>query len=162
MGKLRSEILQKLDTALVMNDPRVIYETLIKKRCSDSHWSKTKKLMADCQLPMDQQGFQVLINLRKVSPRYFSKYHEIKNELSALGKKLLPAIGDGITGKQFLDLLDKLEVSPNQSTVSRWFKGIGGFKEKTYSKQLILPVVAVALIYKSKSQRSDLANISFE
>lgn len=146
-----------------MNDPRVIYETLIKKRCSDSHWSKTKKLMTACQLPMDQQGFQVLINLRKVSPRYFSKYHEIKNELSALGKKLLPVIGDGITGKQFLDLLEKLEISPNQSTVSRWFKGIGGFKrEKIYPKQLILPVVAVALIYKSKSQGSELANISFE
>ncbi|MBD2364776.1 hypothetical protein H6G36_27000 [Anabaena minutissima FACHB-250] len=143
-----------------MEQTRAIYETLLGKRCSDSHWSKTKKLMADCQLPLDKDGFQVLINLRKVSPRYFSKYHEIKDELTRLGKQMLPAIGEGITGEQFLNLLKKLEVNPNQSTVSRWFKSCGGFRSKGfYDKKTILPVVAVALIYKHKNQSSQLAKI---
>ncbi|MFM6907678.1 MAG: hypothetical protein ACKPKT_23380, partial [Dolichospermum sp.] len=128
-----------------------IYETLIGKRCSDTHWSKTKKLMVACELPQDKDGFNVLINLRKVSSRYFTKYVEIKDELTKLGKQLLPVIGLGITGEQFINLIQNLEIHPNQSTVSRWFKSVGGFKSKgVYSKQTILPIIATALIYKSK------------
>jgi hypothetical protein len=143
-----------------MEQTRIIYETLTGKRVSDTHWSKTKKLMSNCDLPLDKDGFSVLVNLRKVSPRYFSKYVEIKDQLTSLGRELLPAIGLGITGKQFLELIKKLEIHPNQSTVSRWFKSVGGFKSSgNYSKQLILPIVATALIYKSKSQSSQLNKI---
>ena len=143
-----------------MEQTRIIYETLIGKRCSDTHWAKTKKLMVACELPQDKDGFSVLVNLRKVSPRYFSKYIEIKDELTQLGKELLPAIGLGITGKQFMKLIQKLEMHPNQSTVSRWFKSAGGFKSKmVYSKQTILPIIATALIYKSKVQNVQLSRI---
>jgi hypothetical protein len=143
-----------------MEQTRIIYETLIGKRCSDTHWSKTKKLMVACELPQDKDGFNVLINLRKVSPRYFTKYVEIKDELTQLGKQLLPAIGLGLTGEQFINLIQKLEIHPNQSTISRWFKGVGGFKSSgNYTKQVILPIVATALIYKSKSQSSQLNKI---
>jgi hypothetical protein len=143
-----------------MEQTRAIYETLIGKRCSDTHWSKTKKLMTACELPLDKDGFNVLINLRKVSPRYFSKYVEIKDELTQLGKQLLPAIGLGITGEQFINLIQNLEIHPNQSTVSRWFKSVGGFKSKgVYSKQTILPIIATALIYKSKVQNDQLSKI---
>ncbi|MTJ50669.1 hypothetical protein [Dolichospermum sp. UHCC 0259] len=143
-----------------MEQTRIIYETLAGKRVSDSHWSKTKKLMLTCELPLDKDGFSVLISLRKVSPRYFSKYVEIKDQLTRLGRELLPAIGLGITGKQFLDLIERLEIHPNQGTVSRWFRSVGGFKSKgSYSKQVILPVVATALIYKSKSQSNQLTKI---
>jgi hypothetical protein len=144
-----------------MEQTRIIYETLIGKRCSDTHWSKTKKLMVACELPQDKDGFNVLINLRKVSPRYFTKYVEIKDELTQLGKQLLPAIGLGLTGEQFINLIQKLEIHPNQSTVSRWFKSVGGFKSKgIYSKQIILPLVANALIYKSKVQNDQLSKVA--
>ena len=143
-----------------MENSRIIYETLLGKRCSDSHWTKTKKLMAACDLPLDKDGFSVLINLRKVSPRYFSKYVEIKDELTNLGKQLLPAIGDGITGKQFLNLLEQLQINPNQSTVSRWFKTVGGFKSTgNYDRKTILPIIATALIYQHKNQSSKLSKI---
>ncbi|MFM7405626.1 MAG: hypothetical protein ACKO3K_02870 [Cuspidothrix sp.] len=131
------------------------------KRCSDSHWSKTKKLMSACDLPQDKDGFSVLINLRKVSPRYFSKYVEIKNDLTSLGRELLPAIGEGITGQQFLDLIERLEIKPNQGTVSRWFKSVGGFRSKSnYDKKTILPIIATALIYKAKNQSLRLSKVS--
>jgi len=39
-----------------MEQSRVIYETLLHKRCSDSHWTKTKKLMIACDLPQDHDG----------------------------------------------------------------------------------------------------------
>lgn len=138
--------MQKLDNA------RVIYETLLKKRCADSHWSKTKKLMVECGFPLDKDGFTVLINLRKVSPRYFSKYVEIKESLTAQGEEILTFLEDGITGEEFITILkNTLEISPNQSTVSRWFKNVGGFKLRNfYSKSIALPLLAVALIYKAK------------
>ena len=143
-----------------MEQSRIIYETLLGKRCSDSHWTKTKKLMSACELPLDKDGFNVLINLRKVSPRYFSKYVEIKDQVTKLGREVLPTIGDGITGKQFLDLLQKLEICPNQSTISRWFKGVGGFKSSAnYDRKIILPIMATALIYKHKSQSNQLTKI---
>jgi hypothetical protein len=144
-----------------MEQTRIIYETLTGKRVSDSHWTKTKKLMIACELPLDKDGFSVLVSLRKVSPRYFSKYVEIKNDLTNLGKQLLPAIGDGITGKQFLELLDKLQIKPNQGTVSRWFRSVGGFKSNgNYTKQVILPIVATALIYKAKNQSLKLSKVA--
>ena len=144
-----------------MEQTRAIYETLAGKRVSDSHWSKTKKLMNACELPLDKDGFSVLVNLRKVSPRYFSKYVEIKDQLTRLGRELLPVIGLGITGKQFLDLIEKLEIHPNQGTVSRWFKSVGGFKSSgNYSKQVILPIVATALIYKAKNQSLKLSKVA--
>ena len=136
-----------------MEQTRAIYETLAGKRVSDTHWSKTKKLMLACELPLDKDGFSVLVNLRKVSPRYFSKYVEVKDQLTSLGRELLPAIGLGITGKQFLELIARLEIRPNQGTVSRWFRSVGGFKSSgNYDKKTILPIVATALIYKAKNQ----------
>lgn len=160
-GTIHTAIYAKIRYCIfTMEQTRIIYETLAGKRVSDTHWSKTKKLMTACDLPMDKDGFNVLINLRKVSPRYFSKYVEIKDDLTNLGRQLLPAIGDGVTGQQFLELLDKLQINPNQGTVSRWFKSVGGFKSKgIYTKQTILPIVATALIYKSKNQSSKLSKL---
>jgi hypothetical protein len=144
-----------------MEQTRIIYETLTGKRVSDTHWTKTKKLMIACELPLDKDGFSVLVNLRKVSPRYFSKYIEIKEELTQLGKQLLPVIGLGVTGKQFLELIERLEIKPNQGTVSRWFKSVGGFRTNgNYTKQVILPIIATALIYKAKNQSLKISKVA--
>ena len=144
-----------------MEQTRAIYETLAGKRVSDTHWSKTKKLMLACELPLDKDGFSVLVNLRKVSPRYFSKYVEVKDQLTSLGRELLPAIGLVITGKQFLELIARLEIRPNQGTVSRWFRSVGGFKSSgNYDKKTILPIVATALIYKAKNQSLKISKVA--
>jgi len=56
-----------------------------------------------------------------------------------------------MTGGEFLKLLKDYEIYPNQSTISRWFKNIGGFRKGNfYDKSTVLPLVAVALIYKAK------------
>ena len=116
--------MQKLDDKYL----RAIYETLLNRRCADSHWSRTKKTLKDCSLPLTSEGFVILINLRKVSPRYFRKYSEIKEKLQAMGREILPNLNEfkGITGGEFLKLLNDYEIYPNQSTVSRWFKNVGG------------------------------------
>lgn len=145
--------MQKLN----IESERVIYETLLNGRCSCSHWSKTKKTMKACDLPLTSEGFTILINLRKVSPRYFRKYAEIKEKLQAMGREILPAgtnnlkEWEGCTGKEFLTLLEEYEIYPNQSTISRWFKNVGGFRKGNfYQKSTVLPLLAVALIYKAK------------
>ena len=149
--------MQKLDDKYL----RAIYETLLNRRCADSHWSRTKKTLKDCSLPLTSEGFVILINLRKVSPRYFRKYSEIKEKLQAMGREILPNLNEfkGITGGEFLKLLNDYEIYPNQSTVSRWFKNVGGFRKGNfYSKSVALPLIAVALIYKAKTEGGLKAN----
>lgn len=159
----RMRLPDKGDAPYFMQKPddkylRAIYETLLNGRCSDSHWSKTKKTLRACELPLTKDGFVILINLRKVSPRYFRKYAEIKERLQAMGREILPTginnltEWEGLTGGKFLTLLEEYEIYPNQSTVSRWFKNVGGFrKRKFYDKSVALPLLATALIYKAKT-----------
>lgn len=136
---------------------RTIYETLAGKRVCDSHWWRVRQAMAAAELPLTKTGFELFLALKKTSPRYFSQYHKVKAQIS---QKLEPAIGEGITGEQFLKLLNRLNINPNQSTVSRWFKGCGGFKSKAfYSKKVLLPICIAALIYKSKAQKNQLAKV---
>jgi hypothetical protein len=114
--------------------------------------------MSACELSLDKSGFELFLNLRKISPRYFSQYHKIKSQIT---RQIEQAIGEGITGEQFLKLLEQLNINPNQSTVSRWFKTAGGYKAKAfYAKQILIPICAVALIYKAKVQNDQLSKVA--
>ncbi|WP_413176460.1 hypothetical protein [Anabaena azotica] len=140
-----------------MEQERTIYETLIGARVHDVHWWRTKNTMRTAELPLTKDGFELFIALRKTSPRYFSQYHKIKGQIS----KVESSIGDGCTGEQFINLLDKLGITPNKGTISRWFKTAGGFKTKSfYAKQVLIPICAVALIYKAKVQSSQLSKVA--
>ncbi|WP_236721538.1 hypothetical protein [Trichormus sp. NMC-1] len=141
----------------VMEQERIIYETLIGARVCDTHWWRVKKVMSACELPLNKSGFELFLALKKTTPRHFTQYHKIKGLLS---KQVEPALGDGVTGEQFLKVIEQLNITPNQSTVSRWFKAVGGFKStQFYCKAALLPIVATALIYKSKIQDSQLSKI---
>jgi hypothetical protein len=147
MGRIFIANMQKTDQA------RVIYETLLNKRVSDSHWTKIKKLMVECDLPLDPQGFRVMAGLRSTCPRYFTLYSEIKDELTSFGREILPELSGGVTGEQFLSILKRRGINPDQSTVSRWFRSVGGFGRKIfYVKATILPVLATALIYEYRKR----------
>ena len=66
-----------------------------------------------------------------------------------MGRELKPALKDGVSGGEFMQIISSHNINPDQSTVSRWFKPVGGFKkDKEYDEQTILPIVACALIYK--------------
>ncbi|MDP5337821.1 MAG: hypothetical protein NWQ28_04505 [Nodularia sp. (in: cyanobacteria)] len=141
-----------------MEEPRIIYETLAGVRVNDVHWWRVKQAMITCELPLTKSGFELFIALKKTSPRYFSQYHKVKAQIS---KQLEPSIGEGITGGQFIKLLSQLNIHPNQSTISRWFKSCGGFKSKAfYNKTVLIPICALALIYKAKIQNKQLAKVS--
>jgi hypothetical protein len=141
-----------------MDSARIIYETVLGSRVCDSHWWRVRKAMQSAELTLDKNGFELFLMLRNISPRYFSQYHKIKAQIT---QQIEQAIGEGITGEQFLNLLEKLSINPNQSTVSRWFKTAGGYKAKAfYAKQVLIPICAVALIYKAKVQDSKLSKVA--
>ncbi|MFM6075108.1 MAG: hypothetical protein ACKPB9_26560 [Dolichospermum sp.] len=140
-----------------MENERTIYETVMGSRVNDVHWWRAKKAMKSAELPLTKSGFELFIALRKTSPRYFSQYHKIKGQVS----KIESSIGEGCTGEQFINLLEKLKIVPNKGTISRWFKNAGGYKAKAfYAKQVLIPICAVALIYKSKNQSSQVSKVA--
>ncbi|MTJ10539.1 hypothetical protein [Anabaena sp. UHCC 0204] len=148
--------MQKHDNALMlMENPRSIYETLTGKRCSDTHWSKIKRLAASSDIPLDAEGLKGLIALRKINPRYFNLYPEIRNQLSEIGLSL-GDFGIRISGENLVKLInERLNISPDITTVYRWFyRANTTFKRKQwYDRKTAMMVLTNALIYKAKNHR---------
>jgi hypothetical protein len=148
--------MQKHDNALMlMENPRSIYEALINKRCSDSHWAKIKGLAINSDIPLDAEGLKGLIALRKINPRYFNLYPEIRNQLSEIGLSL-GDFGIRISGENLVKLInERLNISPDITTVYRWFyRANTTFKRKQwYDRKTAMMVLTNALIYKAKNHR---------
>lgn len=148
--------MQKHDNALMlMDNPRSIYETLINQRCSDTHWSKIKRLATDSDIPLDSEGLQGIIALRKINPRYFNLYSEVRSQLSELGLSL-GDFGLRISGENLVHLInERLNITPDITTIYRWFyRSNTTFKRKQwYDRKTAMMVLTNALIYKAKTHR---------
>ena len=148
--------MQKHDNALMlMDNPRSIYETLINQRCSDTHWSKIKRLATDSDIPLDSEGLQGIIALRKINPRYFNLYPEVRSKLSELGLSL-GDFGLRISGENLVHLInERLNITPDITTIYRWFyRSNTTFKRKQwYDRKTAMMVLTNALIYKAKTHR---------
>ena len=127
--------MQKHDNALMlMDNPRSIYETLINQRCSDTHWSKIKRLATDSDIPLDSEGLQGIIALRKINPRYFNLYPEVRSQLSELGLSL-GDFGLRISGENLVHLInERLNITPDITTIYRWFYRIGSINRGSTGK----------------------------
>jgi hypothetical protein len=139
-----------------MDNPRTIYETLMNQRCSDSHWSKIKKLSSIVDIPLDKDGLKAIINLRKLNPRYFNLYPEIKNQLNEYGESLSEELGSSVTGEKLVYLINNsLNISPDITTVYRWFyrSGTNFKKSQWYDRKTAMMVLTNALIFKAKKYR---------
>ncbi|MFM6005291.1 MAG: hypothetical protein ACKPB7_18810, partial [Sphaerospermopsis kisseleviana] len=105
-----------------MDNSRAVYETLIGNRCSDSHWSKIKRLAKSADIPLDKDGLKVIVNLRKINPRYFNIYPEIQHQLTEFGKTITGELGLGISGENLVKLINNsLNINPDVTTIYRWF-----------------------------------------
>ena len=148
--------MQKHDNALMlMDNPRSIYETLINQRCSDTHWSKIKRLATDSDIPLDSEGLQGIIALRKINPRYFNLYPEVRSQLSELGLSL-GDFGLRISWENLVHLInERLNITPDITTIYRWFyRSNTTFKRKQwYDRKTAMMVLTNALIYKAKTHR---------
>ncbi|MFM6225192.1 MAG: hypothetical protein ACKPDM_33385 [Dolichospermum sp.] len=148
--------MQKHDNALMfMENPRSIYETLTGKRCSDTHWAKIRRLANTADIPLDVEGLKGLIALRKINPRYFNLYPEIRSHLSEIGLNL-GNFGLKISGENLVNLIsEKLNINPDITTIYRWFyRSDSNFKMSNYyDRKTAMMVLTNALIYKAKTHK---------
>jgi hypothetical protein len=139
-----------------MENSRIVYETLIKSRCSDSHWSKVKGLAAAADIPLDRDGLKVLIQLRQLNPRYFNLYPQIQPYLIRLGESVSGGIVKGANGLEIVEIINQeLKINPDYSTVTRWFRraGLQFRRNDFYDKQSCMIILTNALIFKAKQAR---------
>ncbi len=133
-------------------DARLAYELARGQgRCSDNHWYLTKKLLCQNGLEITVKNAQFIAELRKVIPR---------SSIGALGvlqcyqkaEELLSKSTKPLKGSDVLELLHQYDVVPHQSTVSRWFQPLGGYrKNRLYKPQDLKNVLTSAFIYKAQS-----------
>lgn len=139
-----------------MDNSRAVYETLIGQRCCDSHWSKIKRLAKTADIPLDQDGLKVIVNLRKLNPRYFNLYPEIQQQLTDYGQTITGELGLGLTGEKLINVINNsLHIAPDITTIYRWFYR-SGTKFKTtqwYDRKTAMMVLTNALIFKAKKYR---------
>lgn len=132
-----------------IGEARLAYELLI-GRVSDSHWFRVRQLLKQQNLELTPKNVQFFAELKKLMPR------------SALGvvgliesyrkaDELLSKSNRNYKGAEILGILQQYGVKPHQTTVSRWFRPIGGYrKEREYSPDKVKNLLIQAFLYKAQ------------
>ncbi|MEA5559351.1 hypothetical protein [Nodularia spumigena] len=113
-------------------------------------------MASTADLPLDRDGLKVIINLRKINPRYFNLYPQIKTQLTDYGRTISGELGRGISGENLVNLIRiKLNISPDITTIYRWFyrSGTAFKKSQWYDRKTAMMVLTNALIFKAKQNR---------
>jgi hypothetical protein len=132
-----------------LEDARLAYETSVGKRVSDNHWYNTRRLLKRHGLEINTKNVQFFADLRKAIPR---SAIGISGLLDCYKKadEILNHSAQKLKGSEVLAILNQYGVKPHQSTVSRWFSEVGGYrKNREYSASQLKPIFASAFIYKA-------------
>jgi len=135
-----------------MNDEtlraRLAYEAMF-QRCSDTHWYRVQRLLKKHQLEVTVINVQFFCEIRKLIPR---SAIGVEGILTCYQKadQILSKSSRTFKGWEVLELLAKYGVRPHQTTTSRWFRPLGGYRKgKEYSPQQLKSVLVQAFIYKA-------------
>ena len=129
-------------------DARTAYETFLRKRVSDNHWSTVKRTLTDSGMEINPDTVVFFAKLRKEIPRASVGILQVF-ECYQKAEKLLAINSSKITGSQILDILNGEGINPHPATISRWFKSLGGFrKTRFYFPEKLTRVLTSAFIYK--------------
>lgn len=132
-----------------VSDARLAYE-LIVGRCSDNHWRDVRKILARNQMELTVENVQFFAEIRKIIPR---SAIGVQGVLKCYGEaeKLLNKTNRKLKGLEVINTLSQYGVKPHQSTITRWFKPLGGYrKNKEYFPQELKPIFTSAFIYKAQ------------
>ena len=133
------------------SEARLAYELAQGKRVSDSHWSNVKKILTHNSLEVNPSTVVFYSKLRKEIPRSSVGIFEVFKCYQRAEKLLINS--PKIRGSEILDILAREGISPHPSTISRWFKSLGGFrKTRLYLPEKLTPILAQAFIYKTANQ----------
>jgi hypothetical protein len=131
-----------------ISDARLEYE-LVFGRCTDNHWRNIQKTLKKNQMEVTPQNVRFLAEIRKVIPRCAIGVDGVLT-CYAKAEKLLNTANQNMKGSEVLNILSQHGVKPHQSTVTRWFKPLGGYrKDKEYSPQELKTIFTNAFIYKA-------------
>ncbi len=129
-------------------DARLAYE-LIVGRCSDNHWRDVRKILAKNQMELSVENVQFFAEIRQIIPRSAIGVEGVLKCYSE-AEKLLNKTSRKLKGLEVLHTLNEYGVKPHQSTVTRWFKPLGGYRRnKEYSPHELKPIFTSAFIYKA-------------
>jgi hypothetical protein len=109
-------------------DARTAYETFLRKRVSDTHWSSVKRTLTDSGMEITPDTVVFFAKLRKEIPRASVGILQVF-ECYQQAEKLLAVNSSKIKGSQILEILNGEGINPHPATISRWFKSLGGFRK---------------------------------
>lgn len=129
-------------------DARLVYEVALGKRISDRSWYSTKRLLARHNLELTSDNLQFFAQIRTLIPRsaigvngILECYHKAEKILSSHAS---------LKGSEIVAILNGYGVKPHQTTVSRWFSSLGGYrKDRSYPAGKLKVILTQAFIYKA-------------
>lgn len=145
------EVVEKTQMDRSDYEARSIYETLKRKRVSDSHWWRVKKAVTTAGLPLDRDGLTQVVRLQKISPRFCFSVLEAMPTRSGI-----PAASDMLGSEIQHLVLTVMGITCHRTTFGKWFHKLNvGFDPKTlYSREVVALILLQALIYqKGKEKR---------
>jgi hypothetical protein len=129
-------------------DARLAYEA-IAGRCSDNHWYRVKQLLKKHSLPVSVANAQFFAQVRQLIPRSAIGIEGILDCYSK-ADAILSKSNRSFQGMEILEMLNRYGVRPHQTTISRWFRPVGGYrKNKEYSPDKLKSIFTQAFIYKA-------------
>lgn len=130
------------------SEARLAYETAVGGRISDRSWYDVRRLMARHKLEITIENSQFIAQLRKEIPRSAIGVSGILDCYQKANKILESS--QSLKGSEILKILAQYGVKPHQTTVSRWFSSLGGYrKDKLYPANKLKPLLTKAFIYKA-------------
>lgn len=129
-------------------DARLAYEVALGKRISDRSWYSTKRLLARHNLELTPDNLQFFAQVRVLIPRSAIGVTGIL-ECYQKAEKILSSHA-ALKGSEIIAILNGYGVKPHQTTISRWFGSIGGYrKDRSYPAGKLKVILTQAFIYKA-------------
>ncbi len=140
--------LKEVRTLAKISDARLEYE-LIFGRCTDNHWRNIQRILQKNSMEVTPKNVRFFAEIRKIIPR---SAIGVEGILTCYSKadKLLSKTNQDIKGAEVITLLSSNGINPHPSTITRWFKHLGGYrKDKEYCPEDLKPILTSAFIYKA-------------
>jgi hypothetical protein len=114
-------------------DARTAYETFLRKRVSDTHWSSVKRTLTNSGMDINPDTVVFFAKLRKEIPRASVGILQVF-ECYQQAEKLLAINSSKIKGSQVLEILQGEGINPHPATISLAFTFLKNLP--TYLRQL--------------------------
>ncbi|AFZ22387.1 hypothetical protein [Allocoleopsis franciscana] len=129
-------------------DARLTYELALGRRVTDRSWYSTKRLLAKHQLELTPENLQFFAQIRTLIPRSAIGVSGIL-ECYEKAEKIMQSHAS-LKGSEIVSILSGYGVKPHQTTISRWFSSIGGYRrDRSYPASALKVILTQAFIYKA-------------